>query len=61
MELRRQHQHLLVAHVFEGAACTETTHKYLPDSVWDVSAIKLVALFFVKVKFQMEEADGKIS
>lgn len=53
MELRRQH--LLVAHVFEGAACTETTHKYLPDSV------KLVALLFVKVKFQMEEGDGKTS
>lgn len=61
VEGRRQHQHLLVAHVFEAAACTETTHKYLPDSVWDVSAVKLVALLFLKVKFQVEEADGTTS
>lgn len=61
MAVRRQHQHLLVAHVFEGVGYTETTHKYLPDAVWNVSAVKSVGTLFLQVKFQMEEADGTTS
>lgn len=63
MEVRRQHQHLLGAHVFEGVAVTLKPHinKYLPGSICKVAGIKSVAPLFLKVKFQMETADGATS